>query len=92
MKPAMAVRAERVVAMPPYVQWFGAVRARGRPSGTAFRTFLEQRFRATKWLSYFLQIKDKAARGIAANKEVFHGQGSFIARIVNINVYIRQYH
>jgi len=75
VKPAMAVRAERVVAMPAYVYWFRAVRTRGRPLRTAFRTFLKQRFRATKWLSYFLHIEDETARGIAANKEILHGQG-----------------
>ena len=79
MKLTMAVRAERVVAAPHYAQGFGAERASGRPLGAALRAFLEQQLRAAERLSYFRQIENETAKGVAANKEMFHGLGLLCA-------------
>jgi hypothetical protein len=75
VKPAMTVRAERVMAVPHYAQGFGAEWARSRPLRAAFRAFMKQRLRPTERLSHILQIENETARGVAANKIVFHGQG-----------------
>ena len=73
VKPTMAVRTKRVVAVPNHAQGCGTERTSGRPLRTAFRTLLKQRHVPAEGLANFLQVEDETARGVAANEEMFHG-------------------
>jgi len=93
VKLTMAVRAERVVAVPHYAQGFRAERASGRPLRAALRAFLEAKLRPAERLSQFLQSRTNA-KGVAAIRKCSMGRAPLCdgfagrLRIVNTGNYV----